>query len=41
MFGYISYDFKSKLNFYTSLGGSRRLIQANYMMILEDVVALN
>jgi hypothetical protein len=41
MFGYVGYDFKSELNFYTGLGGSRRLTQADYVVILEDVVALN
>jgi DDE superfamily endonuclease len=41
IFAYISYDFKSELHFYTSAGGSGRLTQADYVVILEDVVTLN
>jgi hypothetical protein len=41
IFGYVGYDFKSELHFYTGSGGSRRLTQADYVVILEDVVASN
>jgi hypothetical protein len=41
MFAYISYDFKSELHFYTGAGGSGRLTQADYVVILEEVVAPN
>jgi DDE superfamily endonuclease len=38
---YIGYDFKSELYFYTGAGGSGRLTQADYVVILEGVVAPN
>jgi hypothetical protein len=41
VFVYIGYDFKSELHFYTSAGGSGRLTQADYVVILEGVVALS
>jgi hypothetical protein len=41
MFSHISYDFKSKLHFYTSIRGLGRLTQANYIVILESIIALN
>ena len=41
VFAYIGYNFKSQLNFYTGAGGSGRLTQADYVGILEGVVALN
>jgi hypothetical protein len=41
VFAYIGYDFKSELHFYTGAGGSGRLTQADYVEILEGVVALN
>jgi hypothetical protein len=39
VFAYIGYDFRSELHFYTGAGGSGRLTQADYVMILEGVVA--
>jgi DDE superfamily endonuclease len=41
VFVYIGYDFKSELHFYTGAGGSGRLTQADYVVILEGVVAPN
>jgi hypothetical protein len=41
VFAYIGYDFKSELHFYTGVGGLGRLTQADYVVILEGVVALN
>jgi hypothetical protein len=41
VFAYIGYDFKSELHFYTSVGGSGRLTEADYVVILEAVVALS
>jgi DDE superfamily endonuclease len=41
VFAYIGYDFKSELYFYTGAGGSGRLTQADYVVILEGVVAPN
>jgi DDE superfamily endonuclease len=41
VYAYIGYDFKSELHFYTGSGGSGRLTQADYAVILEDVIAPN
>jgi hypothetical protein len=41
VFAYMSYDFKSELHFYAGAGGSGRLTQADYVVILEGVVAPN
>jgi hypothetical protein len=41
VFAYIGYDFKSELYFYTGAGGSGRLTQADYVVILEGVVTPN
>jgi hypothetical protein len=38
---YIRRDFKSKLHFYTGLGVEGRLTQANYIVILEEVITSN
>jgi hypothetical protein len=37
----MGYDFKSELYFYTGVGGSGRLTQADYVVILEGVIAPN
>jgi hypothetical protein len=41
VYAYIGYDFKSELHFYTGSGGSGRLTQADYVVILEDVITPN
>jgi hypothetical protein len=41
VFAYIGWNFKSELHFYTGAGGSGRLTQADYVVILEGVVASN
>jgi transposase len=39
VFAYIGRDFKSKLHFYTGSGVEGRLTQADYIVILEEVIA--
>jgi hypothetical protein len=39
VFAYIGWNFKSRLHFYTGSGSKGRLLQVDYLKILEDIVA--
>ena len=41
MYGVIEWNFKGQLHFYTGSGIGGRLVQADYMVILDQVVAPN
>ncbi|KAF7505312.1 hypothetical protein GJ744_005939 [Endocarpon pusillum] len=41
VFAYIGWNFKSPLCFYTGAGGGGRLTQADYLVLLEEVIASN
>jgi DDE superfamily endonuclease len=41
VFSYIGWNYKGPLVFYTGSGGGGRLIQADYLVILEEVIAPN